>query len=217
MCWNKEISLNTFIFSSCSLLFLYYVNTYTKYKSTIYFNGSIYKYLFVLSFSMMQLLEYFIWKSIENNDKKMNYLCSILGFMLVHIQPIASMMLLPKYLFSYLIPIYIFITSVYYSLRYFFYPIKFQTTLGEGKHLAWNWLENKGYWEIYIFIWLFFIAYTNKNFLLPLLSVITFFYTYIKFRKSNEWGSIWCWSINFLCLYFLFDVLIVSPYKKNEC
>ena len=32
MCWNKDVSLNTFLFSGFVLLLIYYNNTYTKYK-----------------------------------------------------------------------------------------------------------------------------------------------------------------------------------------
>ena len=40
----------------------------------------------------MQLIEYFLWKNLEN--KKLNYLYSALGQLLVTIQPIASLLLL---------------------------------------------------------------------------------------------------------------------------
>lgn len=216
MCWNKEISLNTFLFSSGSILFLYYVNTYTKYKSTLYFDGSIYKYLFLLSFTMMQLLEFFLWKSIENNDKKMNYLFSIIGLGLVLIQPILSMRMTNR-IYKSLIPIYLLITAGYLLLRYILNPIKFETKIGANKHLAWNWLDMKGYWQIYIFLWFFFIEYTDSNIIFPIGAAVPFFYTYYKYRKTNEWGSIWCWLINSFCLFLLIDVLIISPYKKNEC
>jgi hypothetical protein len=32
MCWNKEISLNTFLFSSFVLILIIYNNAYTQYK-----------------------------------------------------------------------------------------------------------------------------------------------------------------------------------------
>ena len=42
MCWNKEVSLNTFIFSTISLLFIYYNNTHTQYKLKEFINIYIY-------------------------------------------------------------------------------------------------------------------------------------------------------------------------------
>ena len=136
---------------------------------------------------------------------------------LIFVQPIASMRLLSSNLYNFLIPIYGIITTVYLSLRYFFYPIKFETKIGPHKHLAWNWLETKGYWQIYIFFWFFCIEYTNRSLTLAISAAIPFFYTYIKYRKTNEWGSIWCWLINSFCLVLLIDAIIISPYKKNEC
>jgi hypothetical protein len=164
----------------------------------------------------MQLIEFFLWKSIENNDKQMNYTFSVLGFILILFQPIASIMLLTSDISNILMPIYSFIIFIYLILRCIFNPINFQTTLGRHGHLAWNWLENKDYWEIIIFIWLGFLVYTKKVFIIPLIGVLVFLYTYFKYRKSNEWGSIWCWLINSICLYLLFDVLIVVPYYKND-
>ncbi len=32
MCWNKEVSINTFMFSIITLLFIYYNNKFTQYK-----------------------------------------------------------------------------------------------------------------------------------------------------------------------------------------
>lgn len=216
MCWNKEISLNTFIFSTGATIFLYYCNTFTKYKSTIYFDGNIYRYIFLLSFIIMQLYEYFLWKSIENKNKNMNYIFSVLGFITVYFQPIFSMLLLQPNMY-FLIPIYIILFFISIILKYILKPIKFETKVGEHKHLAWIWNENKGYWTIIPFIWLGFISYKKDKFILPIIGVILFLYTYIKYGFSNEWGSIWCWTINLFCLYLLFDVLVIGPYKKNEC
>ena len=55
MCWNAEVSLNTFIFGFISAIIVYlfgYINI-----------GLI---LIILSFTSIQLLEYFIWTYIDN-------------------------------------------------------------------------------------------------------------------------------------------------------
>ena len=46
MCWNKEVSLNTFIFSIFVLLLIMYNNAYTQYK--IEELNSIWVYLFFM-------------------------------------------------------------------------------------------------------------------------------------------------------------------------
>ena len=86
MCWNAEISLNTFLFGCMTILFIYYTNTYTRYKSLLFDNLWYYIFLFVII--SMQLLEYFIWKKIHN--KSINQLLSKIGLFIIFLQPIFS-------------------------------------------------------------------------------------------------------------------------------
>ena len=65
MCWNKIISLNTFIVSSVVLI-LIYMNKDTIYKFNEFDDN--YLYFFLLSISSMQLVEYFLWKNIETQN-----------------------------------------------------------------------------------------------------------------------------------------------------
>ena len=89
MCWNEDVSLNTFLFSGFVLLLIVYNNTYTKYK--IKELNSIWVYLFFMSFIFMQLIEYFIWKNIKT---KYNHLFTVCALLILCFQPIASLMLL---------------------------------------------------------------------------------------------------------------------------
>jgi len=61
MCWNQDISINTFIFACLSLLFIFFTNTFTKYKTPTFDNPIV--YLFLLSVAAMQLIEYFLWRN----------------------------------------------------------------------------------------------------------------------------------------------------------
>ena len=58
MCWNEHVSLNTFLFSSFVLLLIIYNNLFTKYK--IQELNNTFVYLFITSFVVMQLIEFFI-------------------------------------------------------------------------------------------------------------------------------------------------------------
>ena len=58
MCWNEHVSLNTFLFSSFVLLLIIYNNLFTKYK--IQELNNTFVYLFIASFVVMQLIEFFI-------------------------------------------------------------------------------------------------------------------------------------------------------------
>ena len=90
MCWNEHVSLNTFLFSSFVLALIVYNNSYTKYK--IQELNNTWMYIFIASFVFMQLIEFFIWKNI--NNKFYNNAFSIIATLLLLLQPIASIMIL---------------------------------------------------------------------------------------------------------------------------
>ena len=90
MCWNENVSLNTFLFSGFVLMLIIYNNSFTKYKIPELNNK--WMYLFIASFVFMQLLEFFIWRNI--NNAFYNNLFSIFAVLLLFIQPIASIMLI---------------------------------------------------------------------------------------------------------------------------
>ena len=54
MCWNSQVSLNTFLFSTFVLLLVMYNNYYTQYK--IKGMENIWVYVFFMSFITMQLI-----------------------------------------------------------------------------------------------------------------------------------------------------------------
>ena len=64
MCWNSEVSLNTFAFSTFVLGMIIYNNAYTQYK--IPELNNIWVYLLLFSVISMQLVEFFVWRNIDN-------------------------------------------------------------------------------------------------------------------------------------------------------
>ena len=64
MCWNPDISINTFLFSCLTLLFIYITNTYTKYKTPLFDNPIF--YLLFLAVVSIQLIEFFLWRNLKN-------------------------------------------------------------------------------------------------------------------------------------------------------
>ena len=114
MCWNQHVSLNTFIFSLFVLLLIAYNNAYTQYKMPEFNN--IYVYLFFLSFISIQLIEFFIWRNI--NDKSLNQFFSIAGMLLVTVQPIISLMMLKDETIKYiLIIVYTVFSTLFVSYK----------------------------------------------------------------------------------------------------
>ena len=203
MCWNSEVSLNTFLFSF-SVLILIYINRNGKYKLEHF--HSKYVYLFFFSVIIMQLLEYFLWKNLDN--KKMNRLLSIIGLIIVLSQPFFSILALEDnknkniYLLFYLF-------FVLYIILFEFKKINFNTGVKNG-HLQWNWLSpNIIHFIIYIFFLLISVRKFNRTpvILLLLLSLYNYY-------NDKTWGSMWCFWANIVFLFYAINILIIKPYKE---
>jgi hypothetical protein len=233
MCWNQYVSINTFVFGIFGLLFIFFNNTYSDYKLDFFKNP--YAYLFMLSFVFMQLFEFILWRNLDpfptgfksdnvrfcsvgySGTPGVNNFTSILGFLLLSIQPVASLLLLNniqlrnKLLLAYSIPAFMFV--VYNVL-----VANIHTVLSPSGHLAWKWTFYKNRllsWFIipfYLFF-LFFSLLYNKYYE-SLFSLLLFFIFIYYFGKDGSSGSIWCLSVNLIILYFLLQILIVMPYKE---
>jgi hypothetical protein len=213
MCWNQYVSLNTFLFSALILLLIVYNNKYSPYK--IKELDNIYAYIFLMSFFTMQLIEFFLWRNL--NNKNLNQLFSILGALLLLLQPVASLMLINdinlriKLLLTYCIP----------SFFYFIYQLNikdFKTTISNKGHLKWDWVNLNGYKHFVFIFWLFFLflsLYINKQNLALTYTICLLIITLYSYMKDGSFGSLWCWSINSLMLFYAFNLLIILPYKKH--
>ena len=207
MCWNQYVSLNTYVFSMGMLLLMIYNNNYTPYKVNI----GIYGYFFIVSFCSMQLIEYFLWRNLEN--KKLNYLYSVLGQILSAIQPIPSLLMLTNpTLKIQMIGLYVlFVIIVVLTHK----PI-FKTSIQNG-HLKWSWVPMSYY--VYM-IWLFFMLFSfavNRNYLAILFGLFLFAITYYN-ADSGTGGSLWCWTINFSMILYAVYLLVYLPFQElNGC
>ena len=213
MCWNQYVSLNTFLFSAFILLLIVYNNKYSSYK--IKELNNIYVYLFFMSFITMQLIEFFLWRNL--NNKEMNKLFSILGSLLLLLQPVASLMLLNNYnlrikmILAYFIPIF----------SYFIYEInrkEFTTSISKSGHLKWSWLDLTSGNNIVLIYWLFFLFFSvfyNKYYLTLAYIVALLIISLYSYTKDGSFGSLWCWSINSLLLFYAVKLLLFLPYKEH--
>jgi hypothetical protein len=200
MCWNAEVSLNTFIFSLFAALFALYNNVVTLPNA-----------LFYISFSSMQLIEYFVWKNI--NNKKANTFLSKIGLALILLQTLLSIFRISDSNHrNFMIYIYLACVVIVLTIIKPFNTIDFSTTKASNGHLAWNWLK---FPLIILALFLFFQAYAhfyNKDYVtfsafLVLVSLI--YYTY---RETGTWGSLWCWIANILGLVYIYKV-----FSKSLC
>jgi len=214
MCWNQYISFNTFIFGVFVLLLIAFNNKYSNYKLNEF--KSIYVYFFIMSFVLMQFIEFILWRNLKN--QLINKIMSIFGALLLLIQPIVSLTMLNninlrnKLLFIYSIP----------SFIYFLYQLMnhtFSTTVSKMGHLKWNWNNSSKEFSFFVYtFYLFFLYFSliyNKNYIPIMLTLPLFFIMFYFLHKDGSAGSLWCWSVNISLLYFLIKLLIYLPYKEN--
>ena len=214
MCWNKDISINTFLFACFSLIFIYLTNTFTKYKLVEFKNPIIYLFLFAVA--IMQLIEYFLWKNL--NNMSMNILLSKIASYIIFIQPLIIMSMIPivniKYL---LIVIYILFITIYLQYKMLYNPIHFYTSIGKNGHLSWEWMNLKGYENIFFIIYLILeitaLLFIN-NVVISSFIIILLFLSLFYYFKYNTFGTMWCWATNFILLYFIIKILIILPYYE---
>jgi len=214
MCWNADISLNTFIFGCFALIFIFITNTYTKYK-TPEFDHPI-MYLFIFSVIIVQLIEYFLWKNL--NNKKANRFYSQLLFWNVILQPFVIMLMIKDtFLRNLLAGIYGFITLMYALIHpYLKRSPAFYTTVGKNGHLVWEWsrLINNVY-DLFVFGIL--LSYTVAillidSYIIRMIGLVCLFLSLLFYFKDGTFGSMWCWSSNIFMLYFVVNILLIQPF-----
>ena len=215
MCWNKDISLNTFLFSSFVLCLIIYNNAYTQYK--IDGLNNVYMYIFLMSFILMQLIEYFIWINIKN--PLYNSIFTALATLLLIFQPIASTMIISDYtvkkrlLQSYLL--FIVLLLIYR------FDIKFlNSSVSNLNHLRWNTAFSVKYvsdiigFIIWLFFFLFPLFYSGNTFAL-MFGLFTLMLTTYNYYKDDTVGSMWCWIVNMVMIYYAAYLLLYLPFVKR--
>ena len=207
MCWNQYISLNTYLFSMGMLFLMIYNNNYTPYKVNI----NVYGYFFILSFCSMQLIEYFLWKHID--DKKLNYFYSVIGQLLIAIQPIVSLLMLTNTILK----IQLIALYCVFALSIFFTHDKIFKTTTQNGHLKWTWIPIKKYLYFVWFFFLMFSLFANRYYTAIAVAFFLFIIS-VNIAPQGSGGSLWCWSINFSMIFYAMYLLLYMPFKElNGC
>ena len=146
MCWNQYVSLNTFIFSVFVLLLIAFNNKYSNYKLNEF--KSIYVYFFIMSFALMQFIEFILWRNL--NNQLINKIMSLSGALLLVVQPIVSLTMLNNInLRNKLLFIYSIISSIFFLYQLINHT--FNTTVSKfGQNLVEN-LVSLYIYSIYFF------------------------------------------------------------------
>ena len=214
MCWNEHISLNTFLFSSFVLLLIIYNNLFTKYK--IQELNNTFVYIFIASVIFIQLIEFFIWKNI--NNKFYNNMFSIMATLLLLLQPIASIMILSNIQLRNMLLFFYLLLAIPYSI-YKFSTKNIHSVISESGHLRWKFFDTT---PIIWFVWLFFFVFSfiyEKRWFGIIFSMVALVITFINYKGDHTMWSMWCWSVNSIMIYYSFYLLLYLPFleKSNIC
>ena len=214
MCWNPDISINTFLFACFALLFIYITNTYTKYKVSLFENRLV--YLFLFEVALMQLIEFFLWRNLKN--EYMNKRLSMLAAFIICLQILTLILMIQTDYARYLMLIFGFAIFLFYFVyKYLYSPIVFHTHVGKNGHLVWEWLTQKGWENIFLIIGLLFyiipaLLINNTYFAISLIASL--FVSILMYRKYRTVGSMWCWMANLFLLFFIVDILFIQPFYE---
>ena len=214
MCWNETVSLNTFLFSGFVLLLVIYNNSFTKYK--IQEINNKWMYVFIASFIFIQLIEFFIWRNI--NNKFYNNIFSIIAVSLITLQPVASIMLLTNIQLRNLLLISYSFLAIPYSI-YKFSTQYIHSVVSESGHLRWKFFEvPNSIWFIWLFFFLFSFGYRyvyEQKWAAFLFGMITLLISFVNYNQDNTVPSMWCWTVNSVMIYLAIYLLIYLPFLEK--
>lgn len=187
MCWSENGSLATY------LLAMILAATHKR-LGTI--NPTI--WIFMVAFTQVQLIEYFLWKNINNPEG--NKFWSTIGLGAIVTQPLFIFMLLPDHLRNKAFMIYGTVLAAFFATK----KIDLSTEVGGNGHLKWNWVN-----ELYIPFslgWILMMGaawWTGHNFMVAAILLNYLMSSYFN-QKYNTTGSYWCWSANFFWILAFF-------------
>ena len=213
MCWNAEVSLITFLSSSAMCAYLWHRNSSNDQAIA----------LWIFTFSLMQLFEFFMWINMKNHS-----IVSKLSLVFLLLQPLVlSLALLKlgaiydnKYI-RWLLWILVGISAikVISAIIFAFYTdrnTKWLSEKGENCHLIWYYIKNRAklpllanldHFAVPLLIALLCIKPASIGLFYALFGTITFYGS--QFLYGMEMGSIWCWICNALGLFAILSKYIV--------
>ena len=209
MCWNADVSLNTFLFSMFVLILIYYNNEYTKYKIKIFENKWF--YIFLSSIIFIQLLEFFIWKNLKSNLNSFFTKCLMI---LIILQPVFSLMLLSNLTLRNILLIPYIFGSILFLINLTSNEVT--TYVSKSGHLVWKYFDiklggiviNKYLSLCWVFLLLFGLFYEKKWEYL-LFGIITIIIC--SYAEYNSSSSTWCWISNLFFIYLISYLLFYLP------
>lgn len=200
MCFNAPISMTTYVIGM--------VGSYLLFKG-----GYIPEAIFYAWVIQMQLIEFFLWKTIKPSDHKKcalpetNKTISKIGIIINHLEPIIlwiavinySKVKLPNFIHL-LVVLFILFTIKYTSDVI---CIEECTAMSEisKPHLHWKWNRGKNaglYYIAFLLILLLVSHYgLEKSYINTSMIFFSFIISYIIYDKKHAAGAIWCFAAAF--------------------
>jgi hypothetical protein len=169
-------------------------------------------YLFITAVILVQLVEFFIWRNI--NNKYYNNVFSILAVLLLIIQPILSVMILTNIELRNILLISYSLLVIPYSI-YKFSTKNIHSVISKNGHLRWEFF---GVSPIILSVWFFFLLFSpiyEKKWMGLIFSLVVLVISIYNYTKENTMGSMWCWGVNSIMIYYAFYLLIYLPFLEK--
>ena len=200
MCWNAEVSLNTFIYGLIAAVIVIGINTMPI----------IYVFI-VFSITLMQLYEYFAWTNIH--DEKKIYYLSWLGPLIIILQLLLINYAFLKGIERIIAFIFIFILIIvgYY---YIYITKKLYMKRGENGHLIWGWADVPQILLIMILFLYLYPASKNENKLILVFGILSISISMYNYYKWKTWGSMWCYYCNLLWIGLIIKSLTLLKHVR---
>lgn len=199
MCYNAEISLNTFLFGCISAVIVYYLKVIPPRVI-----------LMLMSITFIQFIEFLTWTYYDNLE--INKYLSILAFLTIIFQLILLNYFLPDKKNSKILLTLLFIFAILFiiiQLRF----VDFRMRIGKNKHLSWYWLDLPLIWIIIGLAFYLIPAYLSKYistfiFIITLLSISLYYHW-----RYKTWGSMWCYfsNIGWIYLIGISIIILIKP------
>lgn len=201
MCFNKESSFFAWLVAFTIGIFLLQ-------------KGLYWKAFFLLTFSLIQLLEAIIWFSIEKDNHNLNSNTTRLVLLALWLQPIVNCVCAFHFgqisFFKYILIglLFVFLNSLY---RVFSYE-KFKSVVGPNNHLVWTSNAKHSFLgpepsNLLYFVGLCLPIFYMQNNVGPLIVMgTTVTWSYYNYWTTREFSSMWCFSAASLAIvYSLFE------------
>ena len=204
MCYNKEISIYTYIIGSIASYLLL-----QKQNISLQIAGC-----FFLVVIQMQLIDFFLWSNNKCNDTNVNI--SSIGAILNFIQPIVLYLAIiyynkniskenKKYL-NIIICVYIVALLVY---SFDLFPLGCSIlTKKSAPYLQWSWFTKYAppnyiltimiTLPIALTLLMYFGLDKPYNKYLSFITLISFIISFVIYRKNRAFGNLWCWFVVFI-------------------